>query len=154
MWMDIQDIRRHNLRAWVERHGRPATEKSYFSQLLKDQSFGERVARRLERQYGMGEGFLDSPVPEPIVNSPIRGQKEALSDDANALIRSIQRLDAVSDPARKLFPLIVQMLNIADTFAMPQNGVTGMNEFRRHEKTISDALGEGPKNATRRHKNR
>lgn len=152
--MDIQEIRRHNLRAWVDRHGRPSTEKSYFSQLLKDQSFGERVARRLERQYGMGDGFLDTPVPEADLNSSIRGQKEALSDDANELILSIRRLDAVSDPARKLFPVIVQMLNIADTFALPQNGATGMHEFRRHEKTISAALGEGPKNATRRHKNR
>jgi hypothetical protein len=154
MRMDIQELRRHNLRAWVERHGRPSTEKSYFSQLLKDQSFGERVARRLERQYGMGEGFLDAPVPEAAINSSIRGQKEALSDEANALILSIRRLDGVSDPARKLFPVIAQMLNIAGNFSMPQNGAAGIHEFRGHEKTISDALGEGPKNATRRHKNR
>lgn len=152
--MDIQDTRRHNLRSWVERHGRPPSEKSYFSQLLKDQSFGERVARRLERQYGMGEGFLDSPVPETTFNSPKRSQKEALSEDASVLIKAIHRLDGLSDPARKLFPVLVQMLNIAETLTVDHNAVTGMHEFREHEKTIDAALSEGPKNATRRHKHK
>ncbi|MDR6393030.1 hypothetical protein [Paraburkholderia phenoliruptrix] len=152
--MDIQDIRRHNLRAWVDRHGRPATEKSYFSQLLKDQSFGERVARRLERQYGMGEGFLDSPVPEPVSNPPKRSQKESLSADANVLIKAIHRLDSLSDPARKLFPVIVQMLNVAENLTVNDNSAAGMHEFRSHERTIGEALSEGPKNATRRHKHK
>ncbi len=59
--MDIKDIRRENLRRWVAEHGRPTAEKSLFSQLLGGSgSFGERVARRLEQDYKMGAGFLDT----------------------------------------------------------------------------------------------
>ncbi|WP_157874833.1 hypothetical protein [Paraburkholderia atlantica] len=57
--MNIQDIRRDNLRKWTESHSVPPKEKSYFSQLLGGASFGERAARRLERDYGMGDGYLD-----------------------------------------------------------------------------------------------
>ncbi|WLW59852.1 S24 family peptidase [Achromobacter aegrifaciens] len=59
--MSIQDIRRANLRAWVQQHGAPTKEKSYFSQILSGTSpIGERAARRLERDYRMGDGFLDA----------------------------------------------------------------------------------------------
>lgn len=59
--MDIKEIRRANLRAWVAVHGTPQKEKSYFSQLLSGlSSFGERSARRLERDYKMGEFYLDA----------------------------------------------------------------------------------------------
>lgn len=57
--MDIVEIRRENLRRWVAEHGTPAKEKSLFSQLKANGSFGEKVARRLEEQYKMGVGFLD-----------------------------------------------------------------------------------------------
>jgi hypothetical protein len=58
--MDMQEIRRGNLRKWLETHSVPPKEKSYFSQLLSGASFGERAARRLESDYGMGESYLDS----------------------------------------------------------------------------------------------
>lgn len=60
--MTIQEIRRANLRAWVQQNGAPSKEKSYFSQVLSGTApIGERAARRLERDYRMGEGFLDVP---------------------------------------------------------------------------------------------
>ncbi|CAB3890220.1 S24 family peptidase [Achromobacter piechaudii] len=60
--MTIQEIRRANLRAWVQQNGAPSKEKSYFSQVLSGTApIGERAARRLERDYRMGEGFLDMP---------------------------------------------------------------------------------------------
>lgn len=62
--MDIQDIRRANLRHWTGAHGVPNKEKSYFSQLLGGASFGERAARRLEADYGMGDRYLDQPLPD------------------------------------------------------------------------------------------
>lgn len=62
--MDIVEIRRENLRRWVIEHGTPAKEKSLFSQLKSNGSFGERVARRLEEQYAMGAGFLDRDPDE------------------------------------------------------------------------------------------
>lgn len=60
--MDILEIRRENLRRWVTENGIPQKEKSYFSQLQAGGSFGERAARRLERDYRMGEGYLDRPL--------------------------------------------------------------------------------------------
>jgi hypothetical protein len=66
--MDIQEIRRENLRKWVKKNGTPSDEKSYFSQVLnKDAPIGERAARRLERDYKMGEGYLDSTTPGSII---------------------------------------------------------------------------------------
>lgn len=63
--MDITEIRRDNLRKWVAENGTPPKERSLFSQLKANGSFGERVARRLEAEYRMGDGYLDRP-PGPI----------------------------------------------------------------------------------------
>jgi hypothetical protein len=60
--MDIQDTRRENLRIWAKENGVPSDEKSYFSQLFGGASFGERAARRLERDYKMGDGYLDRAI--------------------------------------------------------------------------------------------
>lgn len=55
--------RRARLRQWFSAHSIPANEKSYISQLLSGTaSFGEKAARRLENQYGMGEQYLDAPA--------------------------------------------------------------------------------------------
>ena len=60
--MDIREIRRARVRAWVTANGTPTKEKSYFSQLLSGlSSFGEKSARRLERDYKMGDHYLDTP---------------------------------------------------------------------------------------------
>lgn len=58
--MDIVETRRENLRRWVAKNGTPEKEKSLFSQLKATGSFGEKVARRLEKQYRMGDGYLDA----------------------------------------------------------------------------------------------
>lgn len=63
--MDIVEIRRENLRRWIEKNGTPPKERSLFSQLKADGSFGERVARRLEEQYRMGAGYLDRDPGAP-----------------------------------------------------------------------------------------
>lgn len=79
--MDIQDTRRSNLRRWTDAHGVPSKEKSYFSQLLGGASFGERAARRLEAAYGMGERYLDQPLPDldPAVTRPTELSSSALA---------------------------------------------------------------------------
>ncbi|WP_186111297.1 S24 family peptidase [Burkholderia gladioli] len=60
--MEIADTRRARLRQWFEKRTLPPREKSYLSQLMTGSaSFGERAARRLERDYGMEAGYLDSP---------------------------------------------------------------------------------------------
>lgn len=60
--MDISDIRRLRLREWLKDRSLPEKERSYFSQLLTGKApFGVRAARRLERDYKMGEMYLDKP---------------------------------------------------------------------------------------------
>jgi SOS-response transcriptional repressor LexA len=71
MHMDSQENRRTQLRKWIELNGTPTKEKSYFSQLVGgSSSFGEKAARRLEKTYGMGEGWLDGTseagAPKPV----------------------------------------------------------------------------------------
>ncbi|MDW9227056.1 peptidase S24-like family protein [Burkholderia cepacia] len=65
--MEISDIRRARLRQWFENRTLPTEEKSYLSQLMGGKApFGERAARRLERDYGMGPGFLDTPLESDV----------------------------------------------------------------------------------------
>lgn len=59
--MNIADTRRKNLDRWVAVNGVPQKERSLFSQLKGGGSFGEKVARRLEVTYKMGDKFLDAP---------------------------------------------------------------------------------------------
>jgi hypothetical protein len=71
MKMELTELRRANLKAWLETHPTPAAERSYFSQLVVGTApFGERAARRLETDYNMGTLYLDTPreaekAPEP-----------------------------------------------------------------------------------------
>lgn len=58
--MDIKEIRIARLREWFSGRSIPAKEKSYISQLMNGVgSFGEKAARRLEAEYGMGDKYLD-----------------------------------------------------------------------------------------------
>ena len=69
--------RRSRLRKFFADKSIPEKEKSYFSQLLSGKaSFGERAARRIERDYGMTAGYLDlaeghNDHETPIELSPI-----------------------------------------------------------------------------------
>lgn len=90
--MKTADIRRARLREWFATRSLPEKEKSYISQLMGGKaSFGEKAARRLERDYGMGEGFLDIPLEEnDAVDSAARtkhvaGDVVALPLDVDAL---------------------------------------------------------------------
>lgn len=59
----MKEIRRERLRQWFANRTLPEKEKSYLSQLISGKaSFGERAARRLEHDYGMGDGYLDQPL--------------------------------------------------------------------------------------------
>lgn len=142
--MDIQETRRHNLNAWLRTHSVPPAEKSYFSQLRSGASFGEKAARRLEEAYGMGSGFLDRPVG----NSPKRGQKPFLSDEAESLIQEVIRLDGLSVLARKMFPIVRSMLALSVEPVERNNHVTGKHQIsardaREAEKALSAKI-EGP----------
>lgn len=77
--MDKATLRRENLRRWTEVHGIPAKEKSYFSQLVSGiASFGEKSARRLEKDYRMGDFYLDTPNGLKVVE--VKSPKNPPSD--------------------------------------------------------------------------
>lgn len=59
--MDKVQNRRNQLKRWFANRPVPEREKSYISQLMSGKaSFGEKAARRIERDYGMSDGHLDS----------------------------------------------------------------------------------------------
>lgn len=89
--MDIVETRRENLRRWIAEHGTPAKERSLFSQLKTDGSFGERVARRIEEQYRMGQGYLDQGVDMPAVvqSQPLHPESSNHADQAEELLRRV-----------------------------------------------------------------
>mgnify|MGYP005983653627 FL=1 len=59
--MNTSELRRTRLKGWFAERVLPEREKSYLSQLINGKvSFGERAARRLERDYNMPPGYLDS----------------------------------------------------------------------------------------------
>ncbi|HEK2899655.1 MULTISPECIES: S24 family peptidase [Proteus] len=59
--MEIKKLRQIKLSQWFKGKTLPTKEKSYISQLMSGKSsFGEKAARRLERDYGMPIGYLDT----------------------------------------------------------------------------------------------
>lgn len=99
--MDIVQNRRDRLRQWFEGKPLPEKEKSYFSQLINGKaSFRERAARRIERDYNMGEGYLDrndsniATLPLPV------GREQALL----ALFRTMtdtQQIELLQEAVRR-----------------------------------------------------
>lgn len=72
----MKEIRRQKLREWFANKTLPEKEKSYLSQLIGGKaSFGEKAARRLEKDYGMPELYLDtdtkSTEKEKVFTPPI-----------------------------------------------------------------------------------
>lgn len=58
--MELMAIRRERLKKWFANKTLPRKEKSTLSQLMRgNEVFGPRIARRLERDYGMPSGHLD-----------------------------------------------------------------------------------------------
>lgn len=87
--MDIQENRRARLREWLKDRTAPAKEKSFFSQLVSGTaSFGERAARRIERDYGMDEGYLDKACADKANSAPAESTK---SEDKSPLFTKMGR---------------------------------------------------------------
>ncbi|HWW07542.1 hypothetical protein [Collimonas sp.] len=89
--MDKVQLRRDNLRKWVATHGAPSGEKSYFSQLINGSaSFGEKSARRLEREYKMGDMYLDShdkkKIDDPSQTLSVKQKSDKENDELDDLI--------------------------------------------------------------------
>ncbi|PHM22647.1 hypothetical protein [Xenorhabdus ehlersii] len=101
--MSIKNIRQERLKTWFSDKTLPEKEKSYLSQLMNGKaSFGEKAARRLERDYHMPEGYLDVDSNDTELINPLQvtltpRQKvllelfEELPDsEATALIKNLE----------------------------------------------------------------
>lgn len=114
--MNIIETRRANLRRWIAEHGTPAKERSLFSQLKADGSFGERVARRLEEQYRMGPGYLDQDLGaageefKQQQGEVIRGRAAAPEESADEMLR---RVTEMIDTYRLASPTDRQRIDLA-----------------------------------------
>src|SRR5260364_422371 len=91
--MNVAEIRRLRLKQWFADRTLPEKEKSYVSQLIHGKaSFGDRAARRLERDYVMGSNFLDKYAETQIDTEstfPIHSRTQALFN----LIASLSQTD-------------------------------------------------------------
>ncbi|MDC9614923.1 hypothetical protein PSI19_13835 [Xenorhabdus khoisanae] len=71
--MTIKNIRQQRLRTWFSDKTLPEKEKSYLSQLMNGKaSFGEKAARRLEKDYHMPEGYLDTGANDADIIDPLQ----------------------------------------------------------------------------------
>ncbi|MBZ7262463.1 hypothetical protein FMK81_13200 [Klebsiella oxytoca] len=68
--MDIVKVRQQRLKEWFAEMKLPPKDASFISQVIGGKTIGERAARRLEREYGMPEFFLDTPPDQPISAEP------------------------------------------------------------------------------------
>ncbi len=88
---DTVTLRRHNLRCWIERlyGGRQsafadaaALNQGELSSLLKNKSFGEKKARKIEQAAGMPAMWLDrdhGDLPAPVSPAPIKQANQNMS---------------------------------------------------------------------------
>jgi hypothetical protein len=127
--MQIETIRRAKLRKWFSERSFPAKEKSYISQLLKEgNAFGERTARRLEKDYGMGEMYLDTPEDDEQAHRPAPESEQKVplqvvnSDALLQAIRLLELFHSADERGR------TDMLRLAETLCGPNHYQIGSNK--------------------------
>lgn len=114
--MEISDVRRDRLRAWYSSRSIPEREKSYISQLLSGKSsFGEKAARRLEKQYGMPHLYLDE---NNVVAAEQKRKSYTSSGSLDATPEEVEVLAAYRMLNRNEQLMVLKMLGIkAQDFA-------------------------------------
>lgn len=107
--MKIADIRRLRLKEWFAERAFPEKEKSYLSQLISGKaSFGEKAARRLEKDYGMGDEYLDKEVASAALTRPI-----------NEIVFDLLDIQAAAGNGHhaKDFPQVLQRVSVLESWA-------------------------------------
>ena len=107
--MKIADIRRLRLKEWFADRAFPEKEKSYLSQLISGKaSFGEKAARRLEKDYGMGDEYLDKEVAIAALNRPV-----------NEIVFDLLDIQAAAGNGHqaKDFPQVLQRVSVLESWA-------------------------------------
>ena len=107
-------LRRKKLAQWVALNGIPQKERSLFSQLRgTTTSFGEKVARRLEIEYKMGRGYLDTEDAKPVSIKPAENK---LGTVLNLMVETPQELEFLAvyrladDDERKAINRVVSVV--------------------------------------------
>lgn len=126
--MDMKEIRRKRLKEWFSSRSIPEREKSYLSQLMGGKaSFGERAARRIEGDYGMSRGYLDTPPEEEVMppQQPLTEQQKRLIDLFERLPESekephIASLAAMVENYDKLFEEMLKSRDINELIRKSQ----------------------------------
>ena len=106
--MDITEIRREKLKLWFSKKRLPSSEKSYLSQLINGKAaFGEKAARRIEKDYGMEEKYLD------------RNEDLLSSDSQNYVVFSLYDIQASAGPGRtiKEYPQVLRQVSVLESWA-------------------------------------
>lgn len=106
--MDITEIRREKLKLWFSKKRLPSSEKSYLSQLINGKAaFGEKAARRIEKDYGMEEKYLD------------RNEDLLSSDSQNYVVFSLYDIQASAGPGRTIreYPQVLRQVSVLESWA-------------------------------------
>lgn len=151
--MEIVEIRRARLKEWFTDRTLPPKEKSYLSQLMTGKaSFGEKSARRLERDYGMPEKYLDQPFAG-LTTEYIGPDRRKFDTNVSRIppglrpvpvISEIQagRLKEIADPYPPGAGFAVEYSDDPDlsrwAFALEIDGMSMMPEFRPGDRVIID----------------
>lgn len=64
--MELVEIRRARLKEWFGDKKLPPKDASFISQVIGGKFIGEKAARRLERDHGLPDLFLDTPFEEEV----------------------------------------------------------------------------------------
>lgn len=91
----IKQTRIENLKRWYSGKTLPPKDKSLISQLMSGKiSFGEKVSRRLEADYSMGTGYLDTPISQHNQSNVSVGGDNV---NGNVTIHEMNRYNTVVD---------------------------------------------------------
>lgn len=128
--MDMKKIRKEKLRAWVREHGTPLSEKSFFSQLLSpESSFGERAARRLEAQYGMGDRYLDTTDARTATVGATKAEARAAVAPGQVSAKDIARLITLyGQSTAEGRSFILDSAEVAEKFVPRGRGKTALDQ--------------------------
>jgi hypothetical protein len=111
------------LRTWFAGKTLPEKEKSYLSQLMSGKaSFGERAARRLERDYEMGAGYLD--LAGPMASEP--GPQPYHAHGSSELLDNWELL--LEDDRQRIASEIARLADIARTYRARFGGQVADND--------------------------
>lgn len=137
--MEVMAIRREKLKEWFAGRTLPRKEKSTLSQLmLGKEVFGPRVARRLERDYGMPRGYLDG-AEATVVQSfgdrirALRKERDLTQLQLAEYIGVSQTAVAAWETGKREVPKGDNLLKLAEALGFDAGDLMAATQKRPHE---------------------